>query len=291
MGRGGIARTTLGEGSSHEGFLRYRNVRWLKVALLISLATILGYALIDGEPRRSGGTAYGYTLGTIGTLLIIWLTLLGVRKRAMTPGAWSLKAWTSAHVYLGLSLVVIVTLHTGFQFGWNVHTLAYVLMMLVIASGIYGIVAYSLLPTRLSDSRAEMTRPQMVEAVVSYDAQLQAAAQPLSREDAEMVNHAFGEDPFRAGLLRRLVGRDRGGRTVAALHDVRRRAAIASGENAIALNAVALLLEHKSAALGRIRRHLRIRALLEAWLYLHVPLTFALIAALGAHILSVFFYW
>ena len=30
---------------------------------------------------------------------------------------------------------------------------------------------------------------------------------------------------------------------------------------------------------------------LEIWLYLHVPATFALLAALIAHILSVFLYW
>ena len=35
-----------------------------------------------------------YTLGTIGFGLIIWLSLLGVRKRRINPGAWSLKAWT-----------------------------------------------------------------------------------------------------------------------------------------------------------------------------------------------------
>ena len=51
------------------------------------------------------------------------------------------------------------------------------------------------------------------------------------------------------------------------------------------------LLKQKEAALTRLRRHLRIRALLEIWLYVHVPLTFALIAALSAHIISVFFYW
>src|SRR3954447_21768444 len=159
MAARGIARTTLGEDARHEGFLRHKSFRWLKVALALCLAAILAYALIDQQPRPSGGTAYGYTLGAIATLLILWLTLLGVRKRAMTRGRWSLKGWTSAHVYLGLSLVVIATLHTGFDFGWNVHTLAYALMMLVILSGLYGIAAYSLLPARLSDSRAEMTRP------------------------------------------------------------------------------------------------------------------------------------
>jgi hypothetical protein len=36
---------------------------------------------------------------------------------------------------------------------------------------------------------------------------------------------------------------------------------------------------------------MKIKALLEVWLFIHVPVTFALIAALVAHIVSVFFYW
>jgi hypothetical protein len=291
MPAGGISRTSLGEGASHEGFLRYRNFRWLKIAVGASLVAILIYASIDVQPRPNGGSAYGYILGTIGASLIVWLSLLGIRKRAMTPGTWSLKAWTSAHVYLGLSLIVIATLHTGFQLGWNIHTLAYALMMLVIASGAYGIVVYAVLPAQLSDSRAEMTRPQMIEAVAKLDVQLQAAAQPLAHRDALFVRDAFGEDPFRASLLRRLSGRDSEGRTAAALATLRHRSATATGVEAAALEAVVQLLERKVAALERIRRHLRIKALLEVWLYIHVPLTFALLTALTAHIISVFFYW
>ena len=145
-------------------------------------------------------------LGTIGAGLIVWLSLLGIRKRAMTRGRWSLKAWTSAHVYLGLALIVIGTLHTGFQFGWNVHTLAYVLMMLVILSGIYGISVYGMLPQGLSDSRSEMTGPQMIEAVNSLDKQIQISAQPLSDEDSAVVIGSLGEDPFGGGVWRRLSG-------------------------------------------------------------------------------------
>ena len=52
-----------------------------------------------------------------------------------------------------------------------------------------------------------------------------------------------------------------------------------------------MLLERKEAALSLIRQHLRYKALLEVWLYIHIPMTFALIAALAAHIISVFFYW
>lgn len=284
-----IPRTDLG--ASHEGFLRHRNFLWLKVALTVSLLALLGYALIDVQPRPNGGSAYGYALGTIGTLLILWLTMLGVRKRAMTRGRWSLKAWTSAHVWLGLSLVVIATLHAGFQFGWNVHTLAYALMILVILSGLYGIVAYARLPEQLGASRAEMTRPQMIDAVLKLDRQLQIAAQPLGHEDTRLVRLSLDDKPFSGGLYRRLSGRYPRCRTARALAGMRRRLAVAAGDEAAALESVVGLLERKASALDRIRRHLRIKALLEVWLYVHVPFTFALIAALAAHIVSVFFYW
>ena len=292
MATRGIERTDLrGDASSHEGFLRHKSYRWLKISVLLCLAATLGYALIDAEPRPNGGSWYGYTLGTIAALLILWLTLLGLRKRAITRKKWSLKGWTSAHVYLGLSLIVIATLHTGFQFGGNVHTLAYVLMMLVIVSGIYGVSAYAFLPAQLSDNRSEMTGAQMIDAVASIDKQIQISAQPLSDEDSQVVLDSLGEDPFGGGPFRRIAGRPPGGGNMEALRLIRRRLAESQGEEAIALDQVAVLMQRKAGALNRIRRHVRIKAMLEIWLYVHVPLTFATIAALSAHIVSVFFYW
>ncbi|RYD39280.1 MAG: hypothetical protein EOP63_20065, partial [Sphingomonadales bacterium] len=82
----------------HEGFLRYAGFRWAKISGGLCLLIIVSYALVDVTPRHNGGSWYGYTLGTIGAGLILWLTALGYRKRKMTSTAWSLKAWTSAHV-------------------------------------------------------------------------------------------------------------------------------------------------------------------------------------------------
>jgi hypothetical protein len=287
MADGGIQRTTLDEGARHEGFLRHKNYRWLKLSLALCLIVILAYALVDQRPRPNGGSALGYALGTIGALLILWLSLIGIRKRAMTSGHWSLKAWTSAHIYLGLSLIVIATLHTGFQLGWNVHSLAYVLMMLVILSGLYGVAAYHALPAKLSNSRTEMTRPQMIDTIRKLDRQLQIAAQPLDTGDTAIILRSIDQDPFRAGLFARLSGSAKRCRTAQGLAVLRGRA----GEQSEAIDTVIGLLERKSAALSRIRAHLRVKALLEIWLYVHVPLTFGLIAALSAHIVSVFFYW
>lgn len=275
--------------ADHEGFLRHGRFRWLKRALAICLVAILAYALADVEPRANGGSWLGYTLGTIGAGLIVWLALLGVRKRAMTRGAWSLKAWTSAHVYLGLALIVIVTLHTGFQLGWNVHTLAYALMLLVIVSGGYGVAVYAALPAALSSNREEMTEPQMAEALRAIDRQIADAAQPLERDRTDDVLAALDEDAFAAGLWRRLSGNYRGGATRAAIAAFRRAGARDPADPAT--SRVEALLQRRQAQLERIRRHLRYRAMLEVWLYVHVPATFALLAALAAHIVSVFYYW
>lgn len=283
---GGTGRFTQDEkrrDSDHVSFLKHRGYRWLWIALGLSGASIAGYALIDQQPRPNGGTWYGYTLGTIGLGLILWLSLLGVRKRRINPGAWSLKAWTSAHVYLGLSLIVVGTLHTGFQIGWNVHTLAYVLMLLVIATGIYGVVVYATLPASLSANRKEMTRAQMLDALTAIDRQLESAAQPLGRAEADLVIAALAQDVFHGGAWGRLTGSYPRCATTRALKGM--------GGASDEVARVAALLEKRREQLAQIRGALRIRALLEVWLFIHIPLTIALIAALTAHVISVFYYW
>ncbi|MBT2135021.1 hypothetical protein KK137_11810 [Croceibacterium sp. LX-88] len=281
----GQSESDIRRGADHESFLTHKGMRWLKVSFGLSLVAILGYAFADVSPRPNGGTWYGYILGTIGALLIVWLSLLGVRKRAFTGGRWSLKAWTSAHVYLGLSLIVIATLHTGFQFGWNVHTLAYGLMILVILSGVYGIIAYAILPQELSNNRREMTQGQMIEALAAIDRQLEQAAQPLARGEADLIIAALGQDTFAPGVFARLTGRYRHCLTERSLAELTDRTGDETHERVVAL------LRKRDGQLEQIRRHLRLKALLEVWLYVHVPLTVALLAALAAHIVSVFYYW
>jgi hypothetical protein len=270
--------------SAHEGFLSYAGFRWAKISGGVMLLVIISYMLVDVTPRHNGGSWYGYALGTIGALMILWLTALGVRKRQMTSGPWSLKAWTSAHVYLGLSLIVIGTWHTGFQLGWNVHTLAWALMMIVIVSGLFGIFVYATMPQALAANREQMTQMQMVEAIRAFDRQLHVAALALPPAISAPVQASLEQDPFEGSVGSRFTGRYPNCATAAA-----RKALVGvPGEGVLRITD---LLDQKMAALARLRGHLRIRAILEAWLYVHVPMTFALIAALTAHIISVFFYW
>jgi hypothetical protein len=281
--------------TSHDGFLEYAGARWLKIALVIAVVSLGTYLFIDVEPRHNGGSWYGYTLGTIGAGLILWLTMLGVRKRAMTPGRWSLKAWTSAHVYLGLSLIVIATLHTGFQLGWNVHTLAWSLMMLVIVSGAFGIYVYATLPRAMSanrfDAEGAITEKTMIEQLRQLDRQIHDAAQALDPEAAAIIDKSLEENVFAGSFMARVRNRYPKCRTRAAHASLRQLRNFRPRLDDDPFEKVDHLLSRKEAMLARMRRHLQLKSWLQAWLYVHVPATFALIAALSAHIISVFFYW
>ncbi|MEX0342267.1 MAG: hypothetical protein AB3N06_06755 [Erythrobacter sp.] len=277
--------------SDHESFLAHRAFFWAKLAAILALFVVATYLLVDVEPRHNGGSWYGYTLGTLGAGLIAWLAWLGIRKRRPTPGSWSLAGWTSAHVYLGLSLAVVGTMHTGFQLGWNVHTLAWVLMMLVILSGAYGVMVYATLPRALSENRRQMTREQMIESLSAIDRQLELAAQPLSREDTDVVVEALEQDVFGAGLVARLRGPGGQDATRRALAHISTGRAYDDDASDLAQQQVRSILGKRSSQIDQIRRQMRTKALLEIWLYIHVPLTFALLAALVAHIISVFYYW
>ena len=289
----GKAVTRAPRDTAHEGFLNHRRGRWAKIALTLSIAALGAYLLTNPEPRHNGGSWLGYTLGTIGAGMIVWLSLLGVRKRVIGSRPYSLKGWTSAHVYLGLALIVVGTLHTGFQLGWNVHTLAWALMMIVTLSGLWGISVYTTLPERLSANRGEVTQQQMLEAIRTLDRQLDAAAQPLSSADAGLVRMSLEHCRIAGTLGQRLSGNHAGDGNARALAAISARniAGMRAGQADERLQQIQFLLERKAAALAQARRHIRLKAQLELWLYLHVPATIALLAALLAHIFSVFLYW
>jgi hypothetical protein len=282
--------------ATHESFLRHAHFFWAKIALAASVLIAACYAalLANAELRlhHTGSSWFGYITGTMGALIIVWLSLLGIRKRLMTDNAWSLKAWVSAHVYLGLSLIVIGTLHSGFQFGWNIHTLAYALMMVVILSGIFGVVVYARLPQRLSDNRGETTQKQMLEKIHTLDKRLLDVARPLDQTQAGLVRNAVNKTQIGGNVWRRLSGNHGNCATRRAFARLSAaRPAMPEGPQAAALDQVLSLLAEKNTTLDKARRHIKLRGLMEVWLYVHIPNTIALIAALIAHIVSVFFFW
>ena len=307
----------------HTGFMRHRQFRWAKFALLLCAACIAAYVWHTPLDGANGGSWLGYTLGGIAAALVVFLAWLGVRKRRYRSGLGTLKGWTSAHVYLGLALVVIATLHSGFQFGLNVHTLAYVLMCLVVVSGIYGLIAYDRLPLEIARLREGSTRDAWIEELLDLNDQALKLAEPLGADAHSKVVGSVEKMQIGGSLRRQLYG-PKVLRSSEDSRDALQKRIEALLKKPIAANRVDVsvmpqstvmfmagqladsersetelqrlqqlleLIGRRNALAQRINRDIALHARLQVWLLLHVPLTFALIATLIAHIVSVFFYW
>jgi hypothetical protein len=281
-----------------ESILEYRGAVYLKIALFLCAAAIAAYALHDIPDvyhKPYGGTWLGYTLGGIAAFLVLWMMLLGLRKRRYRSSAGTLHGWTSSHVYLGGAAIVIATLHGGFEFGWNVHTAAYALMVLVVATGAYGVYAYLHFPALITANMAGDTLESTLLKIADLDQRCRRIALDLPDEANALVlaaTRATARQAQFAGSLRRRL---RGDRVRCPTREATRKlmalGARYTGAQAAANGQLISAMTRKGALVDRVRRDLRYRALLEAWLYAHVPLAFALLAALIAHVVSVFYFW
>jgi hypothetical protein len=276
----------------HQSILVFRNFRYLKWALaIVAIAAALYWFHDPAYGNPNGGTWLGYTLGGLGAALIVWLMWFGIRKRQYGGRGAPVEDWLSAHIYLGMALIIIGTLHTGFQFGWNVHTLAYVLMMIVIVSGVFGLFAYVRVPELMTHNRRGMTLVQMMQEISDLDAECREAALTLGDEINQIVLSAAQNTRIGGGVIRQLSGHDPDCSAAKASRAVRHLADNAPPGQAEGYRLLLGLLARKEELLARARRDVRFKALLDIWLYVHVPLSFALLGALIAHIVSVFFYW
>lgn len=295
----------------HQTILAYRNFHYAWWALALGLASWFVYLFPNYEQPANGGTWQGYTLGTVSALLIVWLLWLGVRKRRYANGSGTLQGWVSAHVYLGTALLWVATLHTGFQFGWNLHTLAYGLMAVVIGSGLLGIWAYLAVPARMVRKRDNRSRDDLLHAIVEVDRQCLRLAQDVHPDVGSFVQSALDRTVLGGSLLQQLSGRDRssvevrGGkdsstaqrvvpnrnqdRVIRALAE--RLARSPGGKEAVLLQELLWLFARRKTLLQQVRADVRLQGWLQLWLLVHVPLSLALLVALALHIFSVFYYW
>lgn len=296
----------------HESILDYGRYRYLWVALILSLGSLVGYLWHDPIGVPNGGTWLGYTLGTIGALLILWLLWFGVRKRRYRGASGSARGWLSAHVYLGSTLILIALLHSGFQVGWNIHTLALALMLLVIFSGFFGVYAYLRYPALMTRNRANTTRDAMLEEIRELDQQALALADKIDRNIHDVVLRSIQQTRLGGGILAQLRARDDSAQALASLRKAVSTAGAAAKADAGSQTMVMMvdflankasdaqsdnlrrlidMVSRKRALATRVARDIQLQALMEVWLYLHVPLSLGLLGALTAHVLSVFFYW
>lgn len=291
------------------GWQQYRYLKWALLVLVASVALYLSQGGSNAIQPPNGGTWQGYVLGTAGALLIVWLSALGVRKRSYSSTAGTVQGWASAHVYLGTLLLVVATLHCALQFGFNVHTLAYVLMCLVIVSGFYGLYAYLHLPGQLATLESGADQQGRLDELATIDTRIRDTSQRCDANLQSVMTSALDLTRVGGSAWQQLRARDRSrvilpgtgnaqgkvvsnqGQQIVIRHLATRIPDAHKQSQAELLNELLALFGRRRVVLQQLRRGVQLRGLLKIWLYFHIPLTIGLLVALLVHIVAVFIYW
>jgi len=279
-----------GETRFNESFLSYKGFKHLKLSLLVAFVVLVVYLWHDPGRAPNGGTWLGYTLGGLSAALVIFLAWFGIKKRKFGSGTDLLRGWLSAHVYLGVLVVVLSLFHSGFQLGLNLHSLLWTLVFLTVLSGMYGVFCYARYPSILTGSRQGLTRAEMLMQMSDLDLQARDAAIGLGDDVNRALLNAAENTQVGGSISKMLNMSPQDCPTKRALDYV--DGANVSGEaQEAALRRVQAILIRKAELLRRLRVYVRAATLVRLWLYFHIPLSIAALVALAAHVLAVFFYW
>lgn len=268
----------------------YKNYLYFKIAVAIILVALAVYLLFEPAVGHYGGSFIGYGLGTISALMVLWLAWYGVRKRRYRSKG-STQAWLSAHIYLGTAMTVLVTLHSGFHFGLNVHTFAYALLLIVVASGFFGNYTYMMYPRQMSENMGEDSLDSLLLRIAEADKLARQIALVLPDEINNTVLRACRETSIGLGLIDQLRGYQPNCPSAQAVDDLTRLSSSLTSEQRKLHRELYSIMVRRLSLVRRARQDMMYRARLGIWLYLHVPMAIALLIALIAHVLAVFMYW
>jgi len=114
--------------------------KWLAASLVIlgvATAVYIPYALHSPSGPR-GGSAIGLTFGIVGSAFMVFSGLLAGRKKLPVWRLGRAQTWMRGHLWLGLLSLPIVLFHGGFRFGGPLTSVLMVLLIIVVASGVFG---------------------------------------------------------------------------------------------------------------------------------------------------------
>lgn len=276
-----------------ENVLNYNNGLWFKLSflsLILLIASYVVYAYYTENPN--GATFVGLMYGVVGLIAILLLMYYGVRKRTFKKTLGTLKGWLSFHIYIGLLTMLIVPMHAGFKFGVNVHTLAFLLMALVVISGIFGAYFYINFPVKFTRYGSELLYDEFDDEINKLVNQMRALAKNKSKLFVQKC-----EEAIRYGLpkghrgWRLIFGTGQNAPSESEyLKRVQKDLEVIPASERGDYERLAVLFLQKMDLQTRFVSQMRIKNILDAWLHVHLPVSFVMLIALAVHIISVIYY-
>jgi hypothetical protein len=99
----------------------------------------------------TGGSLVGLWYGLIGSALMIYAGLLSLLRRV--PSWWWIgarKTWLRGHIWLGLLSGLFILYHSGFRWGGPLELVLWVVLLLTLATGVFGLLLQQFMPRALT---------------------------------------------------------------------------------------------------------------------------------------------
>ncbi len=240
-------------------------------ALVASTVLYVWYAPAEpGGPR--GGTMIGLLYGIAGYALMLFAGLLGARKKVPVWRIGRAQTWMRGHLWLGLLSLPLILFHGAFSFRGPLTGVLMVLMVIVIASGIFGAAMQHYVPSLLT---AEVPLETIYEEIPHIRQQLREEADELV-EAAVQVDEEH-EDKVRFREL--YTTRVRPYLDQPAVGLVEPLRALAPAVFRPVLDDLESICEEQR----QLTRQRKLYHFLHVWLLVHVPLSIALLVLGGVH--------
>lgn len=162
---------------------------WFTAAATIAATAWYFWASKHAGRWLGGSSVPGLTFGIIGGVLILFEFLLWWRKKVRTWRIGRTQVWMQAHIWLGLLTLPILILHSGFRWGGMLSTVLLALFLIVIASGVWGLILQQYVPRKMLD---------LIPAETIFS-QIDRVSQQFSDEAARLVDAVCGPPADIAG--------------------------------------------------------------------------------------------
>jgi hypothetical protein len=212
---------------------------WAMASLLIlvlSSGVYIAYVLNAPQGPR-GESVVGLAFGTIGFAFMIFAALLGARKRVPVWRLGRAQAWMRGHLWLGLLSLPLILFHGGFHFGGTLTRILMWLLIITVASGVFGAVLQHYVP-RI------MTTDIPLETIYGEIANVRGLLREEADRSVESICGSLGLPASSEGASLRAGG-------FTALRPMAAAAPAATGVAVAAATEILLLSEEESAPLRR----------------------------------------
>jgi hypothetical protein len=121
---------------------------WAVASLVILAASAVVYVFyaVNSPQGPRGGSTIGLLFGILGFAFMIFAGLLGARKRVPVWRIGRAQAWMRGHLWLGLLSLPLILFHGGFHFGGTLTKVLMWLLIITVASGVFGAVLQNYVP-------------------------------------------------------------------------------------------------------------------------------------------------